>query len=275
MSYRGSASEKPASMLEENGAFVDLGLARVLNIMIDTPPLDTFLDEVARLAAEVVTPAAACGLTMRRDGMPFTVSSSDNFAAKIDEIQYGADEGPCLDAMRQGATIQVEDLAGERRWDRYRPHALAHGVASSLSMPLIAAGEVFGAMNLYSPRRAAFSAPIRQHALAFATQCSAALALAVRQADQIAEHAQLAEAMASRSIIDQAIGILMAQQRCTAQCAFDLLRQASQHRNRRLRDIAVDIVTNVGGEPPQPPSPFRQTVRSSGPSAAPGNAGAC
>jgi ANTAR domain len=68
---------------------------------------------------------------------------------------------------------------------------------------------------------------------------------------------QLADALVSSSVIDQAIGILMGQQRCTASAAFDLLRQASQHRNRKLRDIAAEIVTNVSGEPPQPRPPFR------------------
>ena len=63
--------------------------------------------------------------------------------------------------------------------------------------------------------------------------------------------------MVSSSVIDQAIGILMGQQRCTASVAFDLLRQASQHRNRKLRDIAAEIITNVSGEPPQPRPSFR------------------
>ena len=61
--------------------------------------------------------------------------------------------------------------------------------------------------------------------------------------------------MASRTIIDQAIGILMGQQRCNAAQAFAILRTASQTRNRKLRDIAADIVTSVGG-PLSPPARF-------------------
>lgn len=61
----------------------------------------------------------------------------------------------------------------------------------------------------------------------------------------------------SSSVIDQAVGILMGQQRCNAATAFDLLRQASQNRNRKLRDIAAEIITNVSGEPPQPRPRFR------------------
>ena len=70
---------------------------------------------------------------------------------------------------------------------------------------------------------------------------------------------QLVEAMAARSTIDRALGILMSQQRCTAGAAFDLLRQTSQHRNRKLRDIAADLITNVTRQPPQPPPDFHTT----------------
>jgi AmiR/NasT family two-component response regulator len=52
----------------------------------------------------------------------------------------------------------------------------------------------------------------------------------------------------------------MSQQRCTASAAFELLRQASQHRNRRLRDIAADLITNVTRQPPEPPPPFTADV---------------
>jgi len=74
---------------------------------------------------------------------------------------------------------------------------------------------------------------------------------------QAQTQSQLAEAMVSSSVIDQAIGILMAQQRCTAADAFDLLRQASQNRNHKLRDIAAEIITKVSGAPPQPRPPFK------------------
>jgi AmiR/NasT family two-component response regulator len=78
------------------------------------------------------------------------------------------------------------------------------------------------------------------------------LTVSLRQVRHAAIQLQMAEAMVSSSVIDQAIGILMAQQRCTAEAAFELLRQASQRRNRKLRDIAAEIVTKVSGELPQP-----------------------
>jgi GAF domain-containing protein len=230
---------------------------QLFTLLADSPEVDSFLNEVVRLAADVVTPAAAGGITIHRDGHLMTVATSDPLAAQVDEIQYGADEGPCLDSLRHGVVVQVDDLAGDSRWDSYRPHALAHGVASSLSLPLTVAGRTIAALNLYALRPDAFAPPARPQAEAFAAQCAAALTVTLRQADQSQLQRQLAEAMTSRSVIDQALGVLMGQQRCTASAAFDLLRQASQHRNRKLRDVAADLITNVTGRPPEPPSDFK------------------
>jgi GAF domain-containing protein len=245
----------PVSALSDP-ADLTTAYSQLLGLLIDTPSVDAFLNEVARLAADVVTPAAAAGITIRRNDQPFTVATSNNLAAQVDEIQYGGDEGPCLDALRTGVLVQVDDLTQDERWNRYRPHAIAHGVISSLSLPLAVDGQTIAALNLYSGQRAAFAGTTRQHAETFAAQCAAALTLTLRQAQQAQVQQQLGEAMASRSVIDQAIGILMGQQRCDATTAFDLLRQASQHRNRKLRDIAADIITNVTGGPPQPPTDF-------------------
>jgi GAF domain-containing protein len=133
----------------------------LLGLLVQSPDMDAFLDNMVQLAAKAVAPAAACGITVRRDGRPFSVAVSNELAGQVDEIQYGADQGPCLDAMRTGRFVQVEDLSREERWDEYRPHAIAHGVVSSLSSPLIVDGERLGALNLYSVIPAAFAGPPR------------------------------------------------------------------------------------------------------------------
>jgi GAF domain-containing protein len=233
--------------------------AQLLGLLVEGPDLATILDKVVHLAAEVVAPAAGCGLTVRRDGQPFTAVASNDLASQVDEIQYDTGEGPCLDALHDGTVVVVDDLSREERWDHYRPPAIAYGVLSSLSLPLIIDGESLGALNLYSSVSAAFDGPQREQAEKFAAQSADALTVSLRHVQQAEAQRQLAEALASSSLIEQAIGILMGQQRCTAAVAFDLLRKASQHRNRKLRDIAADIVTNVSGEPPTPRPAFRAT----------------
>ena len=240
-----------------NPSSLDSAAGQLLGLLVESPDLDAFLDKIVHLAAEVVKPAAACGLTVRRDGQPYSAATSNQLAAQVDQLQYDSDEGPCLHALRSGTVVEIYDLSQDDRWPDYRPHALAHGIGSSLSLPLIVESESLGALNLYSTTAAAFAGPQRQQAETFAHQCSAALAVSLRQLRQAAVQQQLAEAMVSTSVIDQAIGILMSQQRCTASTAFDLLRQASQNRNRKLRDVAGDIISSVSGEPPQPRRSFK------------------
>jgi GAF domain-containing protein len=225
---------------------------QLLGLLVQAPEIDAVLTKMVHLAAEVVTPVAACGVTVRRDGQPFTAASTGGLAGIVDEIQYGTDEGPCLDALRGGIVVHVHDLAADDRWDAYRPRAVATGVASSLSLPLSVEGEVLGALNLYAQAAGTFSGPRREYAEAFADRSAAALTVSLRQIRQAQIQHQMAEAMVSSSLIDQAIGILMGQQRCSAGAAFDLLRQASQHRNRKLREVAAEIVAKVGGQPPEP-----------------------
>jgi hypothetical protein len=80
--------------------------------------------------------------------------------------------------------------------------------------------------------------------------------IAGRLASYAALTEQLRSSLASRAVIDQALGVIMAQERCPQARAFAILRAASQSANVKLRDIAAAIVTSVSGEPPQPPQPF-------------------
>jgi AmiR/NasT family two-component response regulator len=61
--------------------------------------------------------------------------------------------------------------------------------------------------------------------------------------------------MATRSIIDQAMGVIMAQNRCSSDTAFGILRRASQNRNLKLWHVAGDIITAVTGTPATPGPP--------------------
>ena len=78
----------------------------------------------------------------------------------------------------------------------------------------------------------------------------------IRLASHAALIEQLRSSLVSRTVIDQALGVIMARENCTQARAFALLRSASQHSNVKLRDVASAIVTSVSGEPPQPPPAF-------------------
>jgi GAF domain-containing protein len=222
-------------------------LSELANLMLATPSLADLLEQLARLAAGVLSPPGSCGITLSQDHRALTVASSDARAAQLDEVQYGQDDGPCLEALRTGRVTVVGDLSTERRWGAYPAHALAHGVRSSLSLPLAVDGDTRGALNLYATTADAFGEEQQQQARILSVQTSTALTLAHRQAEHTTLTDQLREALATRAVIDQAIGILMAQQSCDTETAFGILRTTSQNQNRKLRDIAAELVESVGG----------------------------
>ena len=221
-------------------------------MLLATASLEEYTQDVVDLAASRVVSGASCGLTMRMDGRALTVANSDDFAAKLDELQYGAGEGPCLESMETGEIVLVDDLMQERRWGGYRVHALAHGVRASLSLPIAGIDRPIGALNFYATKPNTFTDDHAEIGEQFANQAAGALRLAARLADQAMLTAQLQEAMSSRAVIDQAIGIVMGQNRCAADAAFDVLRRASQNRNIKLRQVAADLVDAVSGRPASP-----------------------
>jgi GAF domain-containing protein len=230
-------------------------LTELANLLVATPTMDRFLTDLARVAGAVITPPAACGITLAEDHRPLTVASSDPLAAHVDEVQYGQDQGPCLQAMRTGQVVLVADMATEERWAAYPAFALSYGVHSSLSLPLHVNGDTRGALNLYAGTANAFGPSEQQHAKLFAAPASAALTVTARQVQQVQLSEQLRDALATRAVIDQALGILMGHNRCDFDTAFGILRTSSQHQNRKLRNVAIDIVKAVSGDDPRP-TPF-------------------
>ncbi|MDT0260631.1 GAF and ANTAR domain-containing protein [Jatrophihabitans lederbergiae] len=228
------------------------------NLLLDGPDVATFMQQIVNLASAIVSPSAQCGVTLRRDREISTIANSGDLAVRADEIQYGRGQGPCLEALHTGVVVSVPDLATDERWPDYRSHALTQGVRSSLSLPLTVQGATLGALNIYTSNQHDFTAGEIGHATAFAKQAATGLAIVLRHADQVKLEDQLREALATRAVIDQALGIVMGQRGCGAAEAFSVLREASQHRNRKLHDIAAELIETITGEPPQRPRPFIQ-----------------
>ncbi|MGI8683759.1 MAG: ANTAR domain-containing protein [Acidimicrobiales bacterium] len=99
-----------------------------------------------------------------------------------------------------------------------------------------------GGLNLYGGEAGSFDEADERLATLFASYAAAVIAnvAAYASAHELAEHLQ--KAMESRGVIEQAKGVLMARQHCSPDEAFDILRRASHRENRKLRDIAVDLV---------------------------------
>ncbi|MFI5680242.1 GAF and ANTAR domain-containing protein [Streptomyces cellulosae] len=228
------------------------GSSHLTQWLLETDSLEDFLQTLADEALEL-SRAEGAGLTLERDGRPLTVVSAGSVATKLDEKQYGQDDGPCLHALRTGQELLVGDMLRETRWGDYPAYAAACGIRSSLSLPIAAHTHTACAINLYAAPPDAFRQTDLDALRSLAEQATGAIALAQRITDTQEFAEQLQTAMQSRSVIDQALGVVMGQQRCTADEAFGILRSASQQRNIKLRVLCSELITNVTGRPPTAP----------------------
>ena len=212
--------------------------------LVAEAPLGVTLDRIAVLARDAVATATAAGITLLDHRQrPTTRVWTDELSPAIDQAQYADETGPCLDAYREGRIVRVDDpQAAADRWPGYAAAATARGIRSTLSLPLRAAGETFGALNLYATQERGFDAVDESDAEMFATQVSVVLANASAYWDAFDLAQGLRQAMDSRAVIEQAKGKIIGANGCSADEAFELLVKASQRENVKLRDVARRVV---------------------------------
>jgi GAF domain-containing protein len=204
---------------------------------------DTLL-HVAQLACRAA-PADMAGITMLVDGVPSTAVFTDAEAPDIDKAQYGSGQGPCLDAFRNQKVYRMESTATDPRWPEFARLAAAHGINSTLSLPITARDEGLGALNLYTRAEAGFSEADEKRMMTFATHSAFVLTNAQVYWDARLLNENLNQAMQSRATIDHAVGIVMATGGKNSREAFQVLVRASQRENRKLREIAAEIVARA------------------------------
>lgn len=204
--------------------------------------IEDLLVKVADLALHAIPRADGAGLTMTEFGRPDIIVKTSEFVREIDDIQYGINEGPCISAANVGETMRSGSLGGDSRWPRFGPRAGRLGVHSVLSLPLRTPSGVVGAMNIYAHAKNAFDARAEDLGELFAIPAAIAVhnAQLLDQTDRLARNLQAA--LASRPIIDQAIGILRSRSGGSAEEAFDRLRSMSQTDHVKLTQVAANIV---------------------------------
>jgi len=234
------SQDSPAQVLPDpQAAFAQLG-----RMLLGEQPLVEVLHEVCRLAVATMPTVDEVSITLVEDDRTRTAAFTGPLAATLDERQYEAGFGPCLDAAQSGDVVRIDDTATEELYRDFAAVARRQGVTSVLAVGLPMPTRVLGGLNLY--RRGgtqAFDGEVEALAAAFGGYAAVALANAALLASRERHASHLQTAMISRSVIDQAKGIVMTLAACDADEAFRLLARRSQQQNRKLRDIAAEIVT--------------------------------
>ena len=225
-------------------------LSALSQFVISKTSMAETLLRVSQITTDALPAADMAGISLLgEDGRPTTGIFTDPEAPEIDAAQYASGRGPCLDSWRLQEIVRIDDMDGAEDYPEFAAAARAHGVQSTLSLPLMAGDEAAGALNLYSRTAGGFTVEDERAGTLLASAAAIVLvnASAYWQAAQLSE--QLTQAMQSRAVIEQAKGILMARSpHLTADEAFGLLRKASQRENVKLREIAQRIVDRRPGQ---------------------------
>jgi ANTAR domain/GAF domain len=194
-------------------------------VVVGDRELSETLTEITGIARRAMPSVEAASVTLIRGEKAFTAAYDGQMALDADEMQYERGYGPCLDAGRAGQMFLVDDMRSEQRWPDYAQNVTAHGVLSSLSVPLPFQGATIGAQH--QPVEGFDDTDIE-----LAQEVAAWIATAVGNAEAAARTSddliQLHTAMRSRACIEQAKGILMERHKITEDEAFTMLTHASQ-----------------------------------------------
>jgi GAF domain-containing protein len=182
----------------------------------DEERLDRVLDGLIESARRAIPAAVAASITLLvdEDQTAWTPTATDDAAAAIDGVQYVTGQGPCLEAARTRRPVRVRIDDIRDRWPAFADAADSTGMHSYLSVPLVLGDEpVLGALNTYGRAADAFD-PIDQALLSLFTAAASAVIVHARRYLRSRDLASnMKAAMESRATIEQAKGVLMAQQR--------------------------------------------------------------
>jgi GAF domain-containing protein len=235
-----------ARIMDHTPGDVGEAFRQLSGLLLEEETRTSALDQVVHLAVATIPRCDECGISVRARSGVFTTAGTGDVEA-LDAHQYAANEGPCLDALDHGQPYRLTLRDNGARWPNFVSAMVDSGMEAMLAMPLTVRDRTLGALNIYSRTPAPFSAEDFSIAELYAGQAGVALANLETHEVAVELAAQLRRALDSRAIIEQAKGILMASRGLNAEQAFETLIAASQHENRKLRDIATTVVETVVG----------------------------
>jgi GAF domain-containing protein len=224
------------------------------DLIIGTETVADFLSGLSIVAAATIgrslgTPVE-CGVTLKRQRGTTTVGGSSARAILLDKIEQRIGQGPCIEALRIKAPVLLNDVRTDPRWPAYQEQLIAEDCLGVLGVPLELNEDSAAALNFFAKSPGVFTEAIVREAAGFADIAGGAVRLAVKVGTAQDAAQDLQAAMRSRTAIDLACGIIMAQNGCTQAEAMDILVKVSSNRNQKLRDITEEMIVKISGVKP-------------------------
>lgn len=212
----------------------------------DSPDVLGTLQRLCRAAARAL-PAAGAGVSvMSHHGAPVRAAASDSTSVLVEELQFVVGEGPCLEAYSSESPVLVPDLmdSGRARWPGYAPAAHQLGVKAVFAFALQVGAARLGVLVVYRRQAGQLSARELSQALTFA---DVAMEMLLDAQEQITAGAApaLAADRGTGFELYQAQGMVMVMLSVSLEEAMSRIRARAFAENRRLTDVARDIVKRM------------------------------
>jgi hypothetical protein len=224
---------------------MDRATGRTFIELTDVLVAEVDLHRAAVLCAELLDVHGAGVLALDEDKALTSVAASGETAALLIRLEVDHDQGPGVDALRGGDLVECADLgAGELRWPRFAPLAVAAGMGAAYGMPCRLRDTTVGALTLY--RTAVGALPPERVEVGRGLANTVALGVAAhRGREQGLRVEQLQGALNSRVIIEQAKGMLAERAGLSVDEAFAVMRVHARNSGTKIRDVARQVLSGA------------------------------
>ena len=214
-------------------------------LLLGAEELQAYLSDLAVLTLTLLgAQVLGCSLLIDRPRRSRAEGHSDERAARMARPVF-ADGGPADEAISAGSSVVVTDAWTERRWHGFPGSSAEEGVRSLAAVPLALEGTARGVLCAFSPRPHLFQPLTLRTVERTAAEASRTLRLALRIDNHLFRARNLQAALESRTVVDIAVGIIMAQNSCSQAAAVEILRSVSKTRNIKIRSVAAGVVAAV------------------------------
>lgn len=218
------------------------GLDALSGLALGRLDLTETLRAVATFAVQAVPGAdGACVLLSEADRLDTVVATSE-FLHQVEQVQHDFGQGPCLSAMTERQPVRSGSLGSDETWRQFGSKVARMGVHSVLSLPLVTAEGVVGALSVYAHDKQAFDERAEHLGQLFAVPAAVAVQNTQVLARATRTSEQLQRALDERGGIERALGVLMSRSGSTREDALTRLRQLSQSEHVKLAVMADQIV---------------------------------
>lgn len=197
------------------------------------------------LAEEIVPNLVGLSLALVRDGLTFTIAADPDRLALLDAIQY-AFGGPCVDAAVNDATVLSGDsdtgLLDEQRWVHFARASAAHGVMSTLSLPIHVDGRVVAGVNLYASTPNAFARRETELAALLGAWAPGAVHNADLSFSSQAAAREAPQVLHDNSVMDEATGVVVATHAVPQTQAREIIADAARRAGQSELTVARELV---------------------------------